>query len=175
MATKNPDPSSTIEEHKFSTSLKGYDKREVRAFLVELENNFRELEEWASDAKLRLQQAEYESQKIKDEQGQSVDGAIAAAMVSRRRKSTESKRNSPASIFEKSSKSLINANKWSAHVLTVVKNSCCSASSLVSSARSVMPMMPFIGVRISWLMLARNRLLVSLASSADSFACCSFS
>jgi hypothetical protein len=32
-----------------------------------------------------------------------------------------------------------------------------------------MPMMPFIGVRISWLMLARNSLLARLAASASSF------
>ena len=33
-----------------------------------------------------------------------------------------------------------------------------------------MPMIPFMGVRISWLMLARNSLLVRLASSALSLA-----
>ena len=33
-----------------------------------------------------------------------------------------------------------------------------------------MPMMPFMGVRISWLMLARNSLLARLADSATSFA-----
>ena len=38
-----------------------------------------------------------------------------------------------------------------------------------------MPMMPFIGVRISWLMLARNSLLARLACSAASFAFCSSS
>ena len=36
-----------------------------------------------------------------------------------------------------------------------------------------MPRMPFIGVRISWLMLARNSLLARLAASAASFAFCS--
>ena len=35
-----------------------------------------------------------------------------------------------------------------------------------------MPMTPFIGVRISWLMLARNSLLARLAASAASFAFC---
>ena len=40
----------------------------------------------------------------------------------------------------------------------------------VSRASSVMPMMPFIGVRISWLMLARNSLLSRLAASAASLA-----
>ena len=52
---------------------------------------------------------------------------------------------------------------------------CCSASSGVSSSRSVMPMTPFIGVRISWLMLARNSLLAWLAASAASFCRCSSS
>ena len=44
------------------------------------------------------------------------------------------------------------------------------ASSVVSSSSSVMPMMPFIGVRISWLMFARNTLFAWLAASARSFA-----
>ena len=35
-----------------------------------------------------------------------------------------------------------------------------------------MPMTPFIGVRISWLMLARNSLLARLAASAARRACC---
>ena len=34
-----------------------------------------------------------------------------------------------------------------------------------------MPMTPFMGVRISWLMFARNCDLASTASSARSFAC----
>ena len=42
----------------------------------------------------------------------------------------------------------------------------CSASSAVSSSRPVMPMMPLSGVRISWLMLARNWLLTWLAFSS---------
>ena len=42
--------------------------------------------------------------------------------------------------------------------------------SSVSRASSVMPMTPFIGVRISWLMLARNSLLARLASIALSRA-----
>ena len=39
--------------------------------------------------------------------------------------------------------------------------SCCSAVSGVSASRSAMPRMAFIGVRISWLMLARKALLAS--------------
>ena len=40
-------------------------------------------------------------------------------------------------------------------------NSCCSESRPVSSRSEVVPMMPFIGVRISWLMLARKSALAS--------------
>ena len=48
---------------------------------------------------------------------------------------------------------------------------------LVSSSNSVKPSTPFMGVRISWLMLARNSDLARLACSAASLAAsssCSF-
>ncbi len=48
----------------------------------------------------------------------------------------------------------------SAHVCTVSANSRCSTLNLVSINKPDMPMIPFMGVRISWLMLARNSLLV---------------
>ena len=48
----------------------------------------------------------------------------------------------------------------------MVASSRWSASSWVSSSSPVMPMTPFIGVRISWLIVARNALLASLAASA---------
>ncbi|MNY53229.1 hypothetical protein D3C86_1889670 [compost metagenome] len=47
----------------------------------------------------------------------------------------------------------------------------CSAASVVSSARAVMPMIPFMGVRISWLILARNSLFAWFADSAAALAC----
>ena len=50
-----------------------------------------------------------------------------------------------------------------------VRSSRCSSLRLSESSTSaVNPMMPFIGVRITWLMLARNWLLMALACSA----CC---
>ena len=49
---------------------------------------------------------------------------------------------------------------------TMVRYSRCSGRTSSSSMSPVNPMMPFIGVRISWLMLARNSLLMRLASSA---------
>src|SRR5207249_2122411 len=55
--------------------------------------------------------------------------------------------------------SLIKPSSASPEDLTVCKYSRCSAVSSVSSANSVIPSTPFMGVRISWLMLARNSLL----------------
>ena len=54
----------------------------------------------------------------------------------------------------------------SAEVLTISRYSRCSGCCGASSSSSVMPSTPFIGVRISWLMLARNSLLARLAASA---------
>ena len=48
----------------------------------------------------------------------------------------------------------------------------CSGSSRVCSTRSVMPSTPFIGVRISWLMLATNSLLAWLVVSAALASSC---
>ena len=47
---------------------------------------------------------------------------------------------------------------------------CCSGDRLVSASSLAMPMMPFIGVRISWLTVARKRDLAWLAYSARSRA-----
>ncbi len=60
----------------------------------------------------------------------------------------------------------------SAEVFTRARYSRCRGVSSVSRASSVMPMIPFMGVRISWLMLARNSLFARLAASA---ACRAFS
>ncbi len=54
----------------------------------------------------------------------------------------------------------------SADVFAIVKYSRCSGERSVSSVSSVMPMMPFIGVRISCDMFARNSLFAVLAASA---------
>ena len=48
----------------------------------------------------------------------------------------------------------------------------CPSSSASSSRISLYPMIAFIGVRNSWLMLARNALFVRLASSAATCASC---
>ena len=49
----------------------------------------------------------------------------------------------------------------------------CSALSASRCSSRVRPSTVFIGVRISWLMLARNSLLARLAASAASRACAS--
>ena len=55
-------------------------------------------------------------------------------------------------------------------VRTISTNSRSSASRGMSSRSPVMPMMAFIGVRISWDMFARNSLFERVAASAASFA-----
>ena len=74
-----------------------------------------------------------------------------------------------ASILEKSRMSLIRVSNISPLVRIVSAKSRCRASSRVSSSRPVIPMMAFSGVRISWLMLARNWLLTSLALASSTF------
>ena len=53
----------------------------------------------------------------------------------------------------------------------VSTKSRCSEVSSVSSSSPVIPITPFIGVRISWLMLARNSLLACPPASAIDLAC----
>ena len=59
----------------------------------------------------------------------------------------------------------------SAEAFTMCRYSRCSKLSGVSSVRFVIPMMPFIGVRISWLMFARKSPFARFAASAASIAC----
>ncbi len=66
--------------------------------------------------------------------------------------------------------SLITAKRASPDSPTSVRYSRCSGLSGVLSTSSVMPMIAFIGVRISWLMLARKALLARLADSAAALA-----
>ena len=72
----------------------------------------------------------------------------------------------PASSFETSRMSLITPSSPSALERSVARYSRCSGVSDVSASSSAIPNTPFIGVRISWLMLARNSLLARLPASA---------
>jgi hypothetical protein len=56
---------------------------------------------------------------------------------------------------------------------TTSANSRCSGVSSVPSRRPVIPITAFIGVRISWLIVARKALFDCVADSASSRACCS--
>ena len=72
----------------------------------------------------------------------------------------------PRLDFEKSRMSLITPSSESPDDFSIPRYSRCSGANSVFSTRSVMPSIPFKGVRISWLMLARNSPLTRLASSA---------
>ena len=76
----------------------------------------------------------------------------------------------PASIAEMSSTSSTSDSSVRVEAWMVLRHSRCSASSRVVASSSDMPARPFSGVRNSWLMLARNRLLASLARRASSVA-----
>ena len=103
----------------------------------------------------------------------SISSVLSTA--STKSKSSISKASLPASILEKSRMSLMTVSSVSALARIVSANSRCSASRLVSSSRLVMPITPFIGVRISWLIFARNSLFARAADSAASFAALSAS
>ena len=76
----------------------------------------------------------------------------------------------PASSFEKSRMSLIRVSRASPAPLTPSAYWRWVSSKGVSSNRPVSPITPFIGVRISWLIVARNSDFKRLASSAASRA-----
>ena len=66
--------------------------------------------------------------------------------------------------------SLITASRFEAERKIRLPKCACLASRRVASSSSVTPITPFIGVRISWLMQARNWLLRRFAPSAASRA-----
>ncbi len=76
----------------------------------------------------------------------------------------------PASIFEKSRMSFMRASRSFALFWAILRYLRFSFSRCGSSRWS-MPIIPFIGVRISWLMVARNWLFERFASSAATRAC----
>ena len=95
-----------------------------------------------------------------------ASSSTTSSTVVGRSKSRISSSSLPASIFEKSRMSLMSDSRASPLFRTISAYSRCSAVRSVSSRSPVMPMMPFIGVRISWLMFARNSLFARLAASA---------
>ena len=95
---------------------------------------------------------------------------MVSSTISRSPNSMVSSSSLPASIFEKSSMSLMISRSPSAERVMVCASRRWRADSSVPCRSSDIPITPFIGVRISWLILARNSLLALLARSAASFA-----
>jgi len=75
----SPDLPEALDKREFSVVRKGYDKNEVKAFLAEIEANFRDLEKWAEQTKTRLAIAEEKDSK--DE----VDEAMIAVFDAKER------------------------------------------------------------------------------------------
>ncbi len=86
------------------------------------------------------------------------------------RKGRGSRRRNPASMREKSRMSLITPSSARPEDRMVSANIRWRVSSLVPASSSAMPSTPLIGVRISWLMVARNSLLARSAARAASTA-----
>ena len=99
---------------------------------------------------------------------------MVSAIVSCTLNSMESRSSFPDSTLEKSRMSLMTPSRESPDDFSIPRYSRCSGTNSVFKTRSAMPRMPFSGVRISWLMFARNSLLTRLASSAFCFACSSW-
>lgn len=100
--------------------------------------------------------------------------ATACFNISYKSKSDTSMETFPASIFERSRTSCIRNMRVCAESSIVLVSSSCSVDSGVPRNRSSIPMIPLSGVRISWLMFARNRLFARFASSARFPAIVSF-
>src|SRR5471032_1779032 len=91
--------------------------------------------------------------------------------VSVRSKGTASSSSLPDSMREKSSTSLMMPSRfWPARPILWKKSRGCGATSRCAP-RPAKPMMAFIGVRISWLILARKSLLARVEASASARAC----
>ncbi len=100
----------------------------------------------------------------------SAQNSLTSSARSRRSKTAAESSIRPASILEKSRMSLMIASSASAELRMVWVKRRWRSFSEVPASSSAMPRTPFIGVRISWLMLARNCDLARLASSAASRA-----
>ncbi|OFA05196.1 hypothetical protein JAB9_08720 [Janthinobacterium sp. HH107] len=102
-----------------------------------------------------------------------ANSATTSSITWRRSKGMCSSTSLPASILEKSRMSSMMLSRLSPERCTVCTKRCCLGLSSVRCSNSVMPSTPFIGVRISWLILARNSDLARLAASASALACVS--
>ena len=96
--------------------------------------------------------------------------SVSSSMLFLRLKGISSRAILPASIFEKSRMSLIIPSNVSADVWMVSILSNCSSFKSVSANREAIPITPFKGVRISWLIDAKNCDFDRAACSAKSLA-----
>ena len=98
-------------------------------------------------------------------------GRSTSLSIPRRENGRRSSSKRPASSLEKSSTSLMMVNRRTAE--RRMSSRCSRWPGGICSPRRMLarPMMPFMGVRISWLMLARNWPLATLAASAATRAC----
>ena len=92
--------------------------------------------------------------------------SINSPSISFRLNSSISSSNLSASILEKSSISLIIDNNDSALFFAMFARWRCSSVNLLCNSSPSIPNTPFIGVRISWLIFARNSDFRCVASSA---------
>jgi len=92
--------------------------------------------------------------------------ATTSSMVSRRSNSSASSTSLPASILEKSSTASMTTRSDSPDRWMIDTRRRCLSSSAVFSSSSAVGSTPFMGVRISWLMVARKRDFAWVASSA---------
>src|SRR4051812_4726874 len=102
-----------------------------------------------------------------------MDTTSSAGWVSR--KSSDSSAMRPASSFDRSSMSLTMVSRFSAERRADCAWFCGSGANRLSTSRPSSPMTPLSGVRISWLILARNSDLARLAASASCLAISSVS
>ena len=144
MSEKAPNLPESIDRREFSTSRKGYDKREVKEFLRELESNFRELEHWAQDTKTRLQKAEFEAEKTRSSEGQSVDSAMVAVfdakdrVLSRARKQAakiEAEARDRAAAIEREASRLAEESTVSGDSASVVEEARRQADEIIAAAQ----------------------------------------
>ena len=103
---------------------------------------------------------------IRFSRARGANSPAAPSTRSTRSKSIISSSTRPASSLEMSRTSLMTASNDSALSRTATAHSRCSSVSCEPSRMAFMPMMPFIGVRISCDMCARKSVFARLASSA---------
>ena len=71
---------TAINDHEFSVVWRGYDREQVRALLDQIEASFREVEQWATEATARLENAEANCRRHYD-----VDEAMHAVFAAKDR------------------------------------------------------------------------------------------